>query len=114
MLLSTLVVILLFAQSALAQGDNKLSAEKMISALDRRADKMRNEIRKSNSALDLKQFGTIYYISTDGDDRNDGLSPESSIKSLERLNSLELKAGDCVLFRRGDVWRGRVDNSVLS
>ena len=107
-LLTVLVVMLFSAEGSLAQGDNKLSAKKMISALDRRADKMRNEIRKSNSALDLKQFGTIYYISTDGDDRNDGLSPESSIKSLERLNSLELKAGDCVLFRRGDVWRGRV------
>ena len=108
MLLSTLVVILLFAQSALAQGGKSLSADKMISALDRRADKMRDAIRKTESAIDLEQFSTIYYISADGNDSNDGQRKDRPIKSLERLNSLGLKAGDCVLFRRGDVWRGRV------
>lgn len=84
------------------------SAEKVIAALDRKADRMREAIRNSKSEIDLKQFHTIYYIAADGNDLNDGLSPRTPIKSLERLNSLELKAGSCVLFRRGDIWRGRV------
>lgn len=46
----------------------------------------------------------IYYISPNGDDKNDGLSPETPFKSLSRLDNL---TGNCaILFERGGVWRG--------
>ncbi|MBR5138335.1 MAG: hypothetical protein IKV12_02165 [Alistipes sp.] len=87
---------------------NTPSAEEVISRLDRKADKMRKAIRNSKTTIDFKQFNTIYYIASDGDDLNDGLSPRTPIKSLDRLNRLDLKVGDCVLFHRGDSWRGRI------
>ena len=34
------------------------------------------------------------------------VSPQSPWRSLERVNAADLKAGDKVLFRRGEAWRG--------
>ena len=52
--------------------------------------------------------GTKYYISPNGDDTNDGLSPETAWKSLAMAsNATKIKAGDGVLFERGAVFRGR-------
>jgi len=49
-----------------------------------------------------------YYVSASGKDANDGLSPRSAWQTLDRVNSAALKPGDCVLFRRGDVFRGQL------
>ncbi|MBQ4136807.1 MAG: hypothetical protein IJD67_01740 [Clostridia bacterium] len=70
-----------------------------------------NELKKSilnspNTEFDIK--GTKYYISTDGNDANDGKSESAPIATLERLEALELMPGDAVYFRRGDTWRGLV------
>ncbi len=51
--------------------------------------------------------GTKYYISPNGDDSNDGKSPETAWKSLSKTSDSVLKAGDGVLFERGAVFRGR-------
>lgn len=50
--------------------------------------------------------GTAYYVSDAGDDSNDGLSPASAWKSLEKVNGTVLEPGDSVSFRRGDTWTG--------
>jgi len=48
---------------------------------------------------------TTYYVSSsEGNDNNSGKSENSPIKTIEKVNSLELKPGDKVLFKRGDVW----------
>ena len=57
--------------------------------------------------------GTAYYVSNDGNDDNDGLSPETAWKTLKKVAEVNgfwgdaplLKAGDAVFFRRGDVFR---------
>ena len=49
--------------------------------------------------------GTAYYLSNDGDDTADGTSPETAWATIERLNKAQLRYGDAVFFRRGDVWR---------
>ena len=51
--------------------------------------------------------GTKYYISPNGNDSNDGKSPETAWKSLSKTGAPELKPGDGVLFERGAVFRGR-------
>lgn len=48
--------------------------------------------------------GSIYYVSENGNDNNSGLKNEP-IKTVSRLNRLELKSGDRVLFERGSVFR---------
>lgn len=52
--------------------------------------------------------GATYYVSNAGDDRADGLSPETAWLSLSRVAAAELEPGDSVLFRRGDMWRGQL------
>lgn len=59
-----------------------------------------------NSLTEITVTGTSYYVSADGDDRNNGKSEETPWASLEKVNSAKLQPGDGVFFRRGDVWRG--------
>ncbi len=49
---------------------------------------------------------TPYYISASGgNDANNGLTPETAWKSIEKVNSSIFQPGDSILFNRGDVWR---------
>ena len=49
-----------------------------------------------------------YYLSANGNDRNNGNSAETSWKTIERLNKQKLIAGDSVLFKRGDIFTGEI------
>lgn len=49
---------------------------------------------------------TTYYVASTGNDANDGRSAGKPLQSLAKVNSLSLQAGDAVLFRRGDTFRG--------
>ncbi len=67
------------------------------------------DIRKEiilSSQTDIIAGGTRYYVSADGDDRNDGKTAEKPWKTLERVNSETLTRGDAVLFKRGCTFRG--------
>ncbi|MBR2028494.1 MAG: hypothetical protein IKA10_05875 [Oscillospiraceae bacterium] len=65
-----------------------------------------------NTAVkDLAITGKTYYISNNGDDNNDGLSPETAWATLDRafetywpLTRTLLKPGDAVLLERGGTW----------
>ncbi|MDX2245491.1 MAG: right-handed parallel beta-helix repeat-containing protein [Bacteroidia bacterium] len=56
--------------------------------------------------------GRNYYIAINGDDANNGLYPTNGSagngpwKTLNKVNSASFKAGDSILFRRGDSWTG--------
>lgn len=59
--------------------------------------------------LRLSDEGTAYYISSSlGSDQNDGLSESTPWKSFDRIESMDLRPGDRVLLRRGDVWHERL------
>ncbi|MBD2701413.1 right-handed parallel beta-helix repeat-containing protein [Spirosoma sp. BT702] len=49
---------------------------------------------------------TNYYVASNGNDANDGRSTASPFQSLAKVNSLSLRAGDGILFRRGDTFQG--------
>ena len=53
--------------------------------------------------------GRNYYVSSDGDDSADGLSPENAWRTLEKVNSTILGYADTVRFRRGDIFRGHLE-----
>ncbi|MBQ0084136.1 MAG: hypothetical protein KBS52_05165 [Clostridiales bacterium] len=55
-----------------------------------------------------KCSGTHYYVSSAGDDKNDGKSPEKAWKTIAKVNNTPMKKGDLVTFRRGDSFRGIV------
>lgn len=47
-----------------------------------------------------------YYISNSGNDKADGATPNSSFRSIEKLNSIVLNPGDKVFFKSGDRFTG--------
>ena len=49
---------------------------------------------------------TTYYVAANGNDNNNGTSTGSPFQTLAKVNSLTLRAGDQVLFKRGDTFRG--------
>ena len=74
------------------------------------AEKERNKLLKEilntpNTEEFYELKGRIYYVSTKGNDANDGLSPETPIQTLEAIEGLFLEDGDAVLFERGCLWR---------
>ena len=54
----------------------------------------------------MKFSGRAYYLSENGDDNNNGLSPNTPLKTLNAIRNIELRAGDAILLRRGSVFRG--------
>lgn len=70
-----------------------------------KAEKLKKDILESESNYS-EAFGNIYYVSECGDDGNDGLSPETALKTIDRVSELELLPGDAVLFKRGETFRG--------
>ena len=70
-----------------------------------KADAWRDAILTSPTEITIE--GTSYFVSADGDDNNSGKSEDSPWATLDKVNSAELRPGDGVFFRRGDVWRGK-------
>ncbi len=88
------------AESLLVKGDAR-KAE-----VDAEFERRKNEIL--NSKTEVTYTGRAYYVANDGDDANDGTSEKTPWKSIDKVNSFKLMPGDCVFFRRGDLWRGNV------
>ena len=96
--------------------DTKVSAEitvKNFGDFSSESDKEANELRKEiiEAKDTIKAKGTTWYISNDGDDDNEGNSPEKAWKTLNALasNEYKIKEGDAVLFNRGDIFRGNLN-----
>jgi parallel beta-helix repeat protein len=49
-----------------------------------------------------------YYVSATGNDSNTGTSANQAFKTINKINQLVLKAGDAVLFKKGDIFRGQL------
>ena len=83
-----------------------IATNEIIKSFDELADRRREEIRSSPDALSFT--GIAYYVSNDGNDENDGLTPIKPWKTLEKVSSAPLNYGDAVLFKRGDLFRGKI------
>jgi len=83
-----------------------MKKNEIISWIDKTSETRKQEILNSPDNVDIP--GTTYYVSNSGNDENDGKSAEHPWQTLERVNSAELCAGDGVLLKRGDVFRGSI------
>jgi hypothetical protein len=56
-------------------------------------------------------YATTYYVAANGSDGNNGTSTATAFQSIDKVNTImsSLIAGDQVLFRRGDVFRGQIN-----
>ena len=70
------------------------------------------KIENSPTAVEVK--GIKYYVSTSGNDTNDGKSPETAWATLNKVNTVKLSDGDAVFFKRGEIWNGtlKIQNGV--
>ena len=102
----TALAVLCCVGCAPQSGVEQESGSRTLKQIDRQAERLKRRIL--NSPTEVKPSGVIYYLSADGDDANDGLSPQTPLRSIAKLNALELKPSDGVMFRRGDVWRGKI------
>ncbi len=78
----------------------------ILARYDAQFEARKQEILKTPDSLEIK--GTTYYVSSDGNDDNDGRSPDRPWCSLTRVTNTHLLPGDAVLFRRGDLFRGEI------
>lgn len=75
---------------------------------DKEAEKLRNEILSAKNTEEIYEItGTTYYVSPNGNDANDGITPETAFKTTNAdiFTRNILKPGDAVLFERGGLWR---------
>lgn len=76
---------------------------------DARKDAILNSpttIVKSDTFIPGETYtGTAYYVSPNGNDDNDGLSPETAWKSPEHVVWGDVQEGDAVFFERGGIYR---------
>ncbi len=75
------------------------------------------EIEKKSSQLkyrilnakdEIQISGSVYFVSNRGSDDSDGKTPETAWQTLKKVSEADLKEGDAVKFRRGDIFRGFV------
>ena len=59
--------------------------------------------------LSTKTFATNYYFSNAGNDNNTGTSSSFPFKTIDKLNTLVLIAGDSILLHCGDIFRGQIN-----
>lgn len=60
-------------------------------------------------AASLQANATGYYVAANGSDNNNGTSSSTPFKTIAKLNTLVLKPGDKIFFRRGDTFRGQLN-----
>ena len=65
------------------------------------------EIRSTANML-IPQGARVFYVSNNGNDNNDGKSPEKAWKTLNKVNSASVTSGSYVCFERGGLWRGQI------
>ena len=75
-----------------------------VGSLDDAFETRRTAILNAESRYAVSGEGQIYYVSNNGDDSRDGLSPETAWKTIGKLNVTTFAEGSVVLFERGGVW----------
>ena len=79
-----------------------------VKEVDKKADAMLKKIEEYPDTVKAAEGCKTYYISNTGKDTNDGLTPETARATYLAVKSA-LKPGDCVLFERGGLWRGKME-----
>ncbi len=88
-------------------GANIKSDEAAVKEVDKKADAMLKKIEDMPDTIKAKAGCKTYYVAANGSNSNDGLSPSKPKETYESIVG-KLNAGDAVLFRRGDIFRGQV------
>jgi len=66
--------------------------------IEKKSQELLSKIKAAKPNITV--MGTTYYVSNEGDDKANGLSPETAWQTIERVNQNydNYKEGDAVLF----------------
>ena len=82
--------------------------DSMFAVIDAKSDELKSSVLNAPAFDVTTVSGTVYYVSNNGDDSNDGKSANSAWATLSKVSNADLAAGDAVLFERGSVFRGTI------
>ena len=82
----------------------KIADNDFLKELEKKVSEKISEIKDSKSEYPRTASKYYYVSSIHGSDDNDGLSEESPIATLAKLNSLDLQPGEVVLLERGSTF----------
>ncbi len=83
---------------------NIVTEEQLTEWRDMTDDKI--EAIRNTPNMTIPNGATVYYVSNNGKDSNDGKSPNTAWATLSKVSNADLKPGDYVLFERGGYFRG--------
>ncbi len=98
---------------AVVPAENTEAGKSKIAEIDTLTAKRIEEIRNTPTSVVPGEGGTAYYVSTSGNDANDGKSPETAWQTLSKVSTHTYNKGDVVYFKRGDIFRIPADEDVL-
>ena len=98
---------------ALQQQAKNLSGDAIRRGVDAISEQMKKNVMSTGNTEEYyadKMTGQRWYVSEkNGNDENDGKSPEKPFKTIAALNAkAKLAKGDAVLFERGGLYRGSI------
>jgi hypothetical protein len=61
-----------------------------------------------NSSSKANSLGNTYYVSPTGNDSNTGLSTDQAWQTIDKVNRIQLQAGESILFEGGKTFSGKI------
>lgn len=92
----------------LYEQSSSLSADAIREGVDIISEQVKSDILNSKDELDLTGKKVIYISEKNGNDENDGLTPETAIKTIAGLSNIKFLRNAAVLFERGGIYRGQI------
>jgi len=93
--------------AAVPHAERIIATEENLDDVDKMA-REKKEYIMSTPNIEIPTGAVVYYVSPNGDDANDGRTPDTAWQTLSRVNGTEFSAGSYVLFERGGIWRGQI------
>ena len=86
----------------------KTATDADIAELRAETDARIEEIRNTEN-MTIPAGAKVFYVSPNGSDSNDGTTPATAWKTLNKVNSSSVTTGSYVCFERGGLWRGKIE-----
>lgn len=80
----------------------------MLATIDAKGETYKSAVLGASKFDPSTAKGTVYYVSNNGNDSNNGKSPDAAWATLNKINNTKLSAGDVVLLECGSLFRGTI------
>ena len=57
---------------------------------------------------EVSKVSNYYVDATSGNDNNEGTSPQTAWKTLDKINVSTFRPGEKILFKSGEIWNGQL------